>query len=163
SGDTATIGAGAKLIDVYDQLSGRGSTVPAGSCPTVGISGLALGGGVGAMARAYGMACGSLTGASVVTADGRLREGSPRQRRGQRQLRGGDLAAVPHPAGRGLRGALAQLAVVPCRRGGGRVAALGPVRARRALVVPAAHGPDRGAARRSDRRRALVGGRYGDR
>lgn len=82
SGDTATIGAGAKLIDVYDQLSGRGSTVPAGSCPTVGISGLALGGGVGVMARAYGMTCDSLTGASVVTADGRLREVSPRQHPG---------------------------------------------------------------------------------
>ncbi|NLU70154.1 FAD-binding oxidoreductase [Streptomyces sp. HNM0574] len=74
SGDTAEIGAGAKLIDVYDRLTTKGRTLPAGSCPTVGVSGLALGGGVGVVARAYGLTSDSITGASVVTADGRLRE-----------------------------------------------------------------------------------------
>ncbi len=43
----AVVGAGTLLVDFYDQLSQSGVLVPAGSCPTVGISGLALGGGVG--------------------------------------------------------------------------------------------------------------------
>ncbi|GGO87354.1 FAD-binding oxidoreductase [Wenjunlia tyrosinilytica] len=72
SGGTATIGAGAKLMSVYDRLAARGVTVPAGSCPTVGISGLALGGGHGVVSRAYGLTCDSLSGAEVVLADGRI-------------------------------------------------------------------------------------------
>ncbi|MER0246513.1 FAD-binding protein [Streptomyces sp. HSW2009] len=68
---TATIGAGAKLIDVYTQLGAHGVTIPAGSCPTVGISGLTLGGGHGVVSRAYGLTADSLIGATVITADGR--------------------------------------------------------------------------------------------
>ncbi|WP_320785058.1 FAD-binding oxidoreductase [Streptomyces sp. CRN 30] len=71
SGGAAVVGAGAKLIDVYRTLAAKGVTVPAGSCPTVGISGLTLGGGHGVVSRAYGLTCDSLTGASIVTADGR--------------------------------------------------------------------------------------------
>ena len=66
----ATIGAGARLADVYDTLGAHGATLPAGSCPTVGISGLTLGGGHGVASRAYGLTCDSLTGATLVTADG---------------------------------------------------------------------------------------------
>ena len=43
----AAVGAGARLIDVYATLAARGRTVPAGTCPTVGIGGLAQGGGIG--------------------------------------------------------------------------------------------------------------------
>ncbi|MGW5637819.1 FAD-binding oxidoreductase [Streptomyces sp. NPDC003832] len=68
---TATMGAGAKLIDVYRTLAAKGATIPAGSCPTVGISGLTLGGGHGVVSRAYGLTCDSLTGATLVTADGK--------------------------------------------------------------------------------------------
>ena len=39
---TATIGAGAQLIDVYTALAGQGVTIPAGSCPSVAIGGHAL-------------------------------------------------------------------------------------------------------------------------
>ncbi|MFJ5718375.1 FAD-binding oxidoreductase [Streptomyces sp. NPDC093149] len=66
-----TIGAGAKLVDVYQGLARHGLTIPGGSCPTVGISGLTLGGGHGVASRAYGLTCDSLTSATVVTADGR--------------------------------------------------------------------------------------------
>ncbi|MFI9587123.1 FAD-binding oxidoreductase [Streptomyces sp. NPDC052236] len=66
-----SVGAGAKLIDVYDSLVPDGRTIPAGSCPTVGISGLALGGGHGVTSRAYGLTCDNLTSATLVTADGR--------------------------------------------------------------------------------------------
>ncbi|GGV53461.1 FAD-binding dehydrogenase [Streptomyces longisporoflavus] len=71
SGSTATVGAGAKLIDVYRALAAKGVTIPAGSCPTVGISGLTLGGGHGVVSRAYGLTCDSLTSATLVTADGK--------------------------------------------------------------------------------------------
>ncbi|MFD5710252.1 FAD-binding oxidoreductase [Streptomyces pharetrae] len=71
SGDSAVVGAGAKLIDVYRTLAAKGATIPAGSCPTVGISGLVLGGGHGVVSRAYGLTCDSLTQATLVTADGK--------------------------------------------------------------------------------------------
>lgn len=70
-GTDAIIGAGARLIDVYRGLAAHGRTVPGGSCPTVGISGLTLGGGHGVASRAYGLTCDSLTSATLVTADGR--------------------------------------------------------------------------------------------
>ncbi|MFC5826856.1 FAD-binding oxidoreductase [Nonomuraea insulae] len=72
SGGRATIGAGAKLIDVYDKLSRHGVSIPAGSCPTVGIAGLTLGGGIGVVSRKYGLTCDVLESVRVVTADGRL-------------------------------------------------------------------------------------------
>ncbi|MFF9816759.1 FAD-binding oxidoreductase [Streptomyces sp. NPDC014006] len=71
SGTTAVVGAGAKLIDVYRALAAKGATIPAGSCPTVGVSGLTLGGGHGVVSRAYGLTCDSLTAATLVTADGK--------------------------------------------------------------------------------------------
>jgi FAD/FMN-containing dehydrogenase len=66
-----SIGAGAKLIDVYNGLARHNLTIPAGSCPTVGVSGLTLGGGHGVTSRAYGLTCDSLTSATIVTADGK--------------------------------------------------------------------------------------------
>src|SRR5439155_1004636 len=70
---SAAVGAGAKLIDVYATLAARGVGVPGGSCPTVGVSGLTLGGGIGVVARAFGLTCDNLVSAQVVTADGRVR------------------------------------------------------------------------------------------
>jgi hypothetical protein len=70
---TADIGAGAALIDVYKALASRGATIPAGSCPSVGIGGHALGGGMGLAGRAFGLACDNIVGARIVTADGRIR------------------------------------------------------------------------------------------
>ncbi|MFI6645879.1 FAD-binding oxidoreductase [Streptomyces sp. NPDC050504] len=76
---TASVGAGAKLIDVYSALARGRVTIPAGSCPTVGVSGLALGGGHGVAARAYGLTCDSLTAAEIVTADGKRLTASARE------------------------------------------------------------------------------------
>jgi FAD/FMN-containing dehydrogenase len=67
---TATIGAGAKLIDVYAGLAASGVSVPGGSCPTVGIAGLALGGGVGVTGRRYGLTSDNLVSAEVVVPNG---------------------------------------------------------------------------------------------
>lgn len=68
------VGAGARLIDLYDAVAARGQGVPAGSCPTVGVTGLTLGGGVGVLSRAWGLTCDDLVAAQVVTADGQVRE-----------------------------------------------------------------------------------------
>jgi FAD binding domain/Berberine and berberine like len=67
----AAIAAGARLIDVYTSLAQRGRTVPAGTCPTVGIAGLAQGGGIGMSARKFGLTSDNLLEATVVLADGR--------------------------------------------------------------------------------------------
>jgi FAD/FMN-containing dehydrogenase len=70
SGGTATAGAGTRLIDLYNGLAAAGRAVPGGSCPGVGIAGLALGGGVGVTARAYGLTCDNLQSVQMVTANG---------------------------------------------------------------------------------------------
>ena len=67
---TATIGAGTRLIDVYSALTQHGVVIPAGSCPTVGVAGLTLGGGAGVLGRKFGLTCDNLLSAQVVTADG---------------------------------------------------------------------------------------------
>ena len=73
SAGTATIGAGAQLIDVYAGLANAGATLPAGSCPSVGVSGVTLGGGFGLAARHFGLTADNLIAVQIVTADGRLR------------------------------------------------------------------------------------------
>lgn len=72
-GEQAVIGAGARLGDVYSALAKAGRALPAGSCPTVGIAGLTLGGGIGVLSRQYGLTCDHLVSAQIVTPDGRLR------------------------------------------------------------------------------------------
>jgi FAD/FMN-containing dehydrogenase len=76
---TATIGAGARLIDVYEALWRHRLTIPGGSCPSVGIAGLALGGGVGFSSRKLGPTCDSMRGLRIVTADGRMRNATARE------------------------------------------------------------------------------------
>lgn len=68
---TATVGAGALLIDVYSALAAQDVAIGAGSCPTVGVTGLTLGGGVGVLSRAYGLTCDQVRSFDVVTADGK--------------------------------------------------------------------------------------------
>ena len=70
---TATVGAGAQLIDVSAALASAGATLPAGSRPSVGISGVTLGGGFGLAGRHFGLTADNLVGAKIVTADGALR------------------------------------------------------------------------------------------
>ncbi len=77
SGGTAVVGAGTHLIDFYNGLYARGRAAPGGSCPTVGIAGVTLGGGVGVVSRAYGLTCDNLLSLQIVTADGQVRTASP--------------------------------------------------------------------------------------
>jgi FAD/FMN-containing dehydrogenase len=73
SGGRATVGPAARLIDVQRTLTRHGVTVPSGSCPTVGVGGLALGGGHGLAGRRFGLTSDNLVAARIVTADGRVR------------------------------------------------------------------------------------------
>ncbi len=66
----ATIQAGARLGPVYAALHACGRTLPAGCGPTVGITGLTLGGGIGLLGRKHGLTCDRLVSAQVVLPDG---------------------------------------------------------------------------------------------
>lgn len=72
AGGAVSVGAGTRLGELYERLLEHGLTVPAGTCPSVGISGLTLGGGHGILGRAYGLTLDQLIGAEVVLADGRV-------------------------------------------------------------------------------------------
>jgi FAD/FMN-containing dehydrogenase len=68
----AVVGPGARLIDVYAKTASAGAGIPGGSCATVGIAGLALGGGIGVMSRVWGLTCDDLLAAEIVTADAKV-------------------------------------------------------------------------------------------
>jgi FAD/FMN-containing dehydrogenase len=70
---TARIGAGARLVQVYAGLAAKGVGIAGGSCPSVGIAGLTLGGGIGVLGRAWGLACDAVRSVDIVTADGAAR------------------------------------------------------------------------------------------
>jgi len=74
SGDVATVGAGARLGDVYATLDEHDLAIPAGTCPPVGIAGFTLGGGLGVLGRKYGVLSDRLIRAKIVLADGRILE-----------------------------------------------------------------------------------------
>jgi FAD/FMN-containing dehydrogenase len=65
------VGAGVKWERVVPRLSELGLAALHGSSPDVGIAGYSLGGGMGWLARKYGLQSNSVTALEVVTADGR--------------------------------------------------------------------------------------------
>ena len=67
------VGAGTKWEKVGPQLSELGLAGLHGSSPDVGIAGYSLGGGMGWLARKYGLQANSVTAIELVTADGQLR------------------------------------------------------------------------------------------
>jgi FAD/FMN-containing dehydrogenase len=69
---TMTVGAGTTLRPIYEKIGALGFGFPGGSCPTVGISGHALGGGYGLVARRYGLACDSLQWLELVDPGGKI-------------------------------------------------------------------------------------------
>ncbi|HEX6010189.1 MAG TPA: FAD-binding oxidoreductase, partial [Actinomycetota bacterium] len=73
-GEVATVGAGARLGDVYDALDEHDLAIPAGTCPPVGIAGFTLGGGLGILGRKHGVLSDRLIRAEIVLADGRVVE-----------------------------------------------------------------------------------------
>jgi FAD/FMN-containing dehydrogenase len=69
---TITAGAGARNRDLYAGLQDSGVAVPSGRCPSVGISGLLLGGGFGFSSRHLGLTCDQLLETELVTASGQI-------------------------------------------------------------------------------------------
>lgn len=69
---TVRIEAGAKIGSINDDLLAKGLALPMGTCSTVGIAGLTLGGGHGLLAREHGLTMDRLDSAQVVIANGSL-------------------------------------------------------------------------------------------
>ncbi|KAE8321629.1 hypothetical protein BDV39DRAFT_197439 [Aspergillus sergii] len=72
---TITMQGGALWAHAYRQLvidKVNGWVVNGGRCPTVGVSGFILGGGLGPFTRKFGMGCDSLLEATLVTGKGEL-------------------------------------------------------------------------------------------
>src|SRR5580704_17385778 len=68
--------AGALVRDLDQATQRFGLATTSGGCPTVGITGLTLGGGEGQLMSKYGAACDNLLSAQLVTVDGRQVEAS---------------------------------------------------------------------------------------
>ena len=65
-----TAGAGCRLEEVNKFLLAKGRFLPAGSCRTVGLAGLTLGGGYGMFARKWGLTCDHLRRIKMVDGAG---------------------------------------------------------------------------------------------
>ena len=65
---TATIGAGSRWVQVYEELSPLGVTVPGGRAGTVGVAGLILGGGNSFFSARQGLVCDNVANFQVCLA-----------------------------------------------------------------------------------------------
>ena len=70
--DVAVIQAGAMLLSIYSKLADQGYGFNGGTCPTVGISGLVLGGGIGLSCRNFGLVTDNLLEIQIVNENGIL-------------------------------------------------------------------------------------------
>jgi FAD/FMN-containing dehydrogenase len=72
SGGTMTVGGAATNADVLDATRGGAWLLPGGTCLSVGVGGLVLGGGIGYHSRWAGLTSDHLRSARVVTANGEV-------------------------------------------------------------------------------------------
>jgi len=68
-----TVASGARNGDLYKALQAENRMLTHGRCPTVGVAGFLLGGGIGFNMRLLGVASDDLVATEIVTADGRIR------------------------------------------------------------------------------------------
>jgi FAD/FMN-containing dehydrogenase len=73
---TVTVGAGVTNGDLHPMLEDLGMFVPTGRCPSVGVAGLVLGGGIGFSDKMFGLTCDRLIATTLVLADGQIVEAS---------------------------------------------------------------------------------------
>ncbi|WP_193596509.1 FAD-binding oxidoreductase [Microbacterium sp. YJN-G] len=76
AGPLVSVGGGATWGVVADELAQHGLAISSGDTRSVGVGGLTLGGGIGWMVRAWGLAADQLVGAQIVTATGGIVETS---------------------------------------------------------------------------------------
>ncbi|MDR3594995.1 FAD-dependent oxidoreductase [Clostridium sp.] len=70
--NTVTIQGGVNNSQLYNFISSKGYPFPGGACPTVGVSGYALGGGWGYSCRYLGLGCDSLVEIKLINYKGNL-------------------------------------------------------------------------------------------
>jgi FAD binding domain/Berberine and berberine like len=70
--ETIAVGPGCKLAELYNELLPKGRVIPGGSCATVAVGGLVLGGGYGLLARKFGLTCDSLLEVTMVDGKGNI-------------------------------------------------------------------------------------------
>jgi FAD/FMN-containing dehydrogenase len=90
----ARVGAGARWRDVDQATQRHGLATTGGEISDTGVAGLTLGGGMGHLQRAWGLACDGLRSVEIVTADGVARTASADEHT--------DLFWAARGAGRGL-------------------------------------------------------------
>ncbi|MBK7885030.1 MAG: FAD-binding oxidoreductase [Chitinophagaceae bacterium] len=66
------VGPACILSALYNAILPKGKILPGGSCGSVGIGGLSLGGGYGLLSRQYGLACDSLLEVTMVDGKGNI-------------------------------------------------------------------------------------------
>lgn len=70
--DVIKVGPACTLSNLYDKILPKKKIIPAGSCGSVGIGGLTLGGGYGFFSRKYGLTCDSLLEVTMVDGNGNI-------------------------------------------------------------------------------------------
>ncbi|KAF9089595.1 hypothetical protein BGX29_000464 [Mortierella sp. GBA35] len=108
TGSKAKIGSGIRLGPLYLALFNQGGwTLNAGTCPSVGIGGHALGGGFGLLARKYGLLIDRIVEIELVNANGELLTVSATQNP--------DLFFALRGAGGGSYGVVTSFTVLPIK------------------------------------------------
>ncbi|KAF8940169.1 hypothetical protein EDD21DRAFT_370229 [Dissophora ornata] len=106
NGKKAKVGAGVRLGKLYLELFNQGGwTINAGTCPSVGIGGHALGGGFGLMGRKYGLLVDRVVEMEMVNANGELLTVSATQNQ--------DLFFALRGAGGGSYGVVTSFTILP--------------------------------------------------
>ncbi|KAF9925720.1 hypothetical protein BGZ67_008482 [Mortierella alpina] len=108
SGKKAKVGAGVRLGPLYYELHKQGGwTINAGTCPTVGIGGHALGGGFGMLGRKYGLMLDRVVEMELVNANGDLLTASA--------SKNPDLFYALRGAGGGSYGVVTSFTILPIK------------------------------------------------
>lgn len=68
------IGAGCTIGQIIPVLGQINYAIPTGTCPTVGITGLTMGGGIGFLSREFGLTCDSVLSITFLNADAQIIE-----------------------------------------------------------------------------------------
>ena len=77
--ETIKVGPACTLSKIYDFTLQKNKIIPGGSCGSVGIGGLTLGGGYGLLSRKFGLTCDGLIEVTMVDGNGIIRNSKDEQ------------------------------------------------------------------------------------